>query len=1116
MFILWEYIEKIYNRKTSSRTQEHQKVQDDKITEELQQRAILFSLNLLSEESFLQKILDSVESFNFFDTKKNIIDPLLQTLNLEDIIHLCNTILSAEILQKIVEHPGDINMLFREDTIGQSLIGGAWAADEPTVQFSFTFLNPILGPLLKESTSHFLKECQKYKKDSEVEKEFIRTLDTTKRFNERAKKIVEEAYYKKLGILGQNISHVTPVMLGGISSMHTALSAVQGQLSLHYDITPEISIQFSEGEVANFPPGKQYTISELYVYIMGLFLNIRLLRTFMSLYFKLFFNDITKNYEDLFGEENLKKSLSIYLSTTDKTKLDARFIEKLEKLTADKSFKQHFDELINDPAMLQPMMELLADSANKDEAENDYEFIHYALFKLHQNYIRNNKDAFINYLRKIITKIMEQPITETCCEAILEFRKEKLERPVPQNPTTSLENLLLELQNSVKTTHKIPIFHQLYSKISIVHPSKKNVGKKFSIYLSMDGLKETFPATKTQDYEKIYRKALSSGLNTMAGEITKKLKKELKEQDPKNKLLEINASLMELLPSVVLLSGNAGSKKQIRKIGKHIQEIIHFLFSLTAKPSNLLDQDEFFTSLSYLAYLIIVIDDSHSPRKIDIKINNKKKKIYAITAIYNLASQTDQQRFDRAISLIDPTPQELVKRLSKEYLLAWMQPNVIPRARSWDGGKASFWRTNSQETEVYSDKEDSSSPSNLSREISMRKPNFFMQVDNNKCGQIDFNFGSMQLKSNESEAVLLKGKLYTPLKPGTINPHLSATQEKCLDLLNEYGIVGEGAHKITEDKLKAWRLESVFTTALAQLAPDNSVTAGLFFTFLFLFDDRIDRSSKLDTNHVQQVVNIFKNIMNNRYNSFSEIPTLEFPLFECFCHMLLKVASYLNKNAKEFSSDYFLEELDNYFNSIIQEIKQRTSEKVIGEEIYEKNRKHTGAVLLSFELIMRLKGINISEKTRKSLVFKSMRETANIALLHANDIVSCVKEQEEDGHENLFTVFYQKYKDSPPSGDEEIGQYAFNKVVEQHNIKILEFLKMQRISKQDNSIDQEEYQAYYSMAEVTLWDNIHWSLAITKRYILAPSWNYIEIEMPRDPKIENQDIDYSRGDSLVV
>lgn len=366
------------------------------------------------------------------------------------------------------------------------------------------------------------------------------------------------------------------------------------------------------------------------------------------------------------------------------------------------------------------------------------------------------------------------------------------------------------------------------------------------------------------------------------------------------------------------------------------------------------------------------------------------------------------------------------------------------------------------------------------------------------------HYSQHNFQTNLSNNLIAKldGIIFLP-KEKQKNPHVAMVRKQIEeDWLLKIKLID----KSQIEKIKSLNFTPLFSTPFNQeRTGEHLFTSVKFISWLFLFDDIFDknlsllRENNINLHHLMDFyLNIMKkNVHLHELHKYSFL--IKFPKFEAFSLALFDIRHDLDliHEAGSPSEKYFLENLRQYYESILLECHQREKGSHASVNDYMKVRRHTGAVKLTFSLIALLKNIYLSSELTHSLEFQLLEDSAIDSLSLLNDIISYPKERnhfsDEEAHENIINTYQNLSKESHPLQD------AIKQSIRLHNNRLLSFLHFKETiqgsfllnDKQKNTIKE-----YAELMGDCIYDNAIWSVIETSRYKYIYDKNGMKTEIP--------------------
>jgi len=182
--------------------------------------------------------------------------------------------------------------------------------------------------------------------------------------------------------------------------------------------------------------------------------------------------------------------------------------------------------------------------------------------------------------------------------------------------------------------------------------------------------------------------------------------------------------------------------------------------------------------------------------------------------------------------------------------------------------------------------------------------------------------------------------------------------------------------------------------------------------FYFGLDDVMDNTKDHNICETEEIrndivkgINIFIDILKNKYKDLSSIPDLKMPLFMPLCRSLLGfhqtsidyIPNYLERNY------YFVKYMTEYLQSVLWVYKEQSYDPP-SEASYIYRRSLTIAVYPTIEYMALMHDITLTKEIRQNIYFKRFQEAGCHAVFLTNDTLSLPKELKLGEQENLIIL----------------------------------------------------------------------------------------------------------------
>lgn len=347
-----------------------------------------------------------------------------------------------------------------------------------------------------------------------------------------------------------------------------------------------------------------------------------------------------------------------------------------------------------------------------------------------------------------------------------------------------------------------------------------------------------------------------------------------------------------------------------------------------------------------------------------------------------------------------------------------------------------------------------------------------------QCRSIQFDVGAVCYGAPQ-QAASLKGQLLYPSKESN-NPNIVAAQQASVAWASNVGLANSD---LIKKKLNAANFAGLFSTSLRHSSVFDLQIMADFCVFLFVLDDLLDEKDlKFDKELLQQVFDVFYNIFNGKYQSFDEIPKLNwnFPLYDGFCRACWNIRRRLETIGLDLS--YFAKSVDRHLRGAswgsTGGFRNISKTFTVSRESYLLMRRFTGAVKPVIELSYILNRLSLPFELRKDPVVRRMHAAANHIICILNDIVSLKKEIKEGNTENIIITECRRLM---ALGKDKPLERAIRHAIKLHNSEVAAFIYWKKfLPTKDPAC-----QRFYTILTDCINDNQRWSFESTKRYGLT-------------------------------
>ena len=256
----------------------------------------------------------------------------------------------------------------------------------------------------------------------------------------------------------------------------------------------------------------------------------------------------------------------------------------------------------------------------------------------------------------------------------------------------------------------------------------------------------------------------------------------------------------------------------------------------------------------------------------------------------------------------------------------------------------------------------------------------------------------------------------------SLNPCVAFAEQRGLAWAQRFGLL------ISRKALVAGRLEYIQFSAFVhpQVPLERLQIVSDFFTWLFLFDDKLDESPQgKDLGHLTLLHDRFREVLRgagpNRHD-------------DRFTHALYDLRTRIATLGNEAILARFVSSMNGYFQAGQWEATNRCQGTIPEVSTYLAMRAETGAVYPCFDLIGITDRLDLPDSVFYHDSVKRLALLANRVICWCNDIYSLTKERQQEDVHNLVLVFQHAGQLSLPA--------ALNHAVRVHNQDVAEFVAL--------------------------------------------------------------------------